>query len=149
MAQKTYEEYSVGERFVSYARTMTEADLVNYTNLAGLKLPLFIDAEYCRKHSMFKERVFPGLCTASIAAGMLEDILGKYTLAALGLDKFKFSAPVKIGDTLHCEITVDALKDTSDGKRGVITVRIQVMNQKNEIPLEFWGSFLMRKGELQ
>lgn len=149
MAQKTYEEYSVGEKFVSYARTMTEADLVNYTNLAGLKLPLFIDAEYCRKHSMFKERVFPGLCTASIAAGMLEDILGKYTLAALGLDKFKFSAPVKIGDTLHCEITVDALKDTSDGKRGVITVRIQVMNQKNEIPLEFWGSFLMRKGELQ
>ena len=90
MAQKTYDEYAVGEKFTSYARTMTEADLVNYTNLAGLKLPLFIDVEYCRKHSIFKERVFPGLLTASIAAGMLEDILGKYTLAALGLDKFKF-----------------------------------------------------------
>jgi acyl dehydratase len=50
---------------------------------------------------------------------MLEDILGKYTLAALGLDKFKFSAPVRIGDTLHCEITVEGMKDTSDGKRGV------------------------------
>ena len=149
MAQKTYEEYSIGEKFVSYARTMTEADLVNYTNLAGLKLPLFIDVEYCKKHSMFRERVFPGLCTASIAAGMLEDILGKYTLAALGLDKFKFSAPVKIGDTPHSEITVEGLKDTSDGKRGVITVRIQVMNRKGETLLEFWGSFMMRKGELQ
>lgn len=148
MAQKTYEEYTVGEKFVSYARTMTEADLVNYTNLAGLKLPLFIDVEYCKKHSMFKERVFPGLLTASIAAGMLEDILGKYTLAALGLDKFKFKAPVKIGDTLHSEIHVEGLKDTSDGKRGVITVRIEVHNQKGEIPLEFWGSFMMRKGEL-
>lgn len=148
MAQKTYEEYSVGEKFVSYARTMTEADLVNYTNLAGLKLPLFIDVEYCKKHSMFKERVFPGLLTASIAAGMLEDILGKYTLAALGLDKFKFKAPVKIGDTLHSEIHVEELKDTSDGTRGVITVRIEVHNQKGEIPLEFRGSFMMRKGEL-
>ena len=148
MAQKTFEEYSVGEKFVSYARTMTEADLVNYTNLAGLKLPLFIDAEYCKKHSIFKERVFPGLLTASIAAGMLEDILGKYTLAALGLDKFKFSAPVKIGDTLHCEIIVEALKETSDGKRGVITVRIEVHNQKGEMPLVFHGSFMMRKGEL-
>lgn len=149
MAQKIYEEYSLGEKFQSYSRYMTEADLVNYTNLAGLKLPLFIDEEFCKKHSMFGTRVFPGLLTASIAAGMLEDILGKYTLAALGLDKFKFSAPVKIGDTLHCEITVEGKKDTSDGKRGVLTVRISVMNQKNEVPLEFWGSFMMRKGEIQ
>ena len=148
MAQKTYEEYTVGEKFQSYARTMTEADLVNYTNLAGLKLPLFIDDEFCKKHSIFGTRVFPGLLTASIAAGMLEDILGKYTIAALGLDKFKFSAPVRIGDTLHSEITVEALKDTSDGQRGVITVRITVINQKKEVPLEFWGSFMMRKGEL-
>ncbi len=149
MAQKTYEEYSVGEKFVSYARTMTEADLVNFTNLAGLKLPLFIDDEFCKKHSIFGTRVFPGLLTASIAAGMLEDILGKYTLAALGLDKFKFTAPVRIGDTLHTVITVEAMKDTSDGKRGVLTVRISVMNQKGEMPLEFWGSFMMRKGEIQ
>lgn len=148
MAQKTYEEYSVEEKFVSYARTMTEADLVNYTCLAGLKLPLFIDAEYCKQHSIFKERVFPGLCTASIAAGMLEDILGKYTLAALGLDNFKFSAPVRIGDTLHSEITVEDKKDTSDGKRGVLTVRIEVKNQKGETPLVFRGSFMMRKGGL-
>lgn len=149
MAQKTYEEYSIGERFTSYARTMTEADLVNYTCLAGLKLPLFIDDEFCKKHSIFGTRVFPGLLTASIAAGMLEDILGKYTLAALGLDKFKFSAPVRIGDTLHCEITVEGKKDTSDGKRGVLTVRISVKNQKAETPLEFWGSFMMRKGDIQ
>ena len=101
MAQKTYEEYSIGEKFTSYARTMTEADLVNYTCLAGLKLPLFIDDEFCKKHSIFGTRVFPGLMTASIAAGMLEDILGKYTLAALGLDKFKFSAPVRIETGTH------------------------------------------------
>ncbi|MBK8324658.1 MAG: MaoC family dehydratase N-terminal domain-containing protein [Betaproteobacteria bacterium] len=149
MAQKTYEEYSIGEKFTSYARTMTEADLVNYTCLAGLKLPLFIDDEFCKKHSIFGTRVFPGLMTASIAAGMLEDILGKYTLAALGLDRFKFAAPVRIGDTLHCEITVEGMKDTSDGKRGVLTVRISVMNQKGETPLEFWGSFMMRKGDIQ
>ena len=148
MAQKIFEEYIVGEKFHSYGRTMTEADLVNYTNLAGLKLPLFIDAEYCKKHSIFGTRVFPGLLTASIAAGMLEDILGKYTLAALGLDRFKFSAPVKAGDTLHTRITVEGKKDVSDKTRGVLTVRISVVNQTDAVPLEFWGSFMMRKGEL-
>ncbi len=148
MAQKTFDSYEIGEVFESYGRTMTEADLVNYTCLAGLKLPMFIDEEFAKKHSLFKTRVFPGLLTASIAAGMLEDILGKYTLAALGLDRFKFAAPVRIGDTLRSRITVEEKKVTSKPDRGVLTVRISVMNQKGETPLEFWGSFMMRKGEL-
>ena len=148
MAQKTFETYEIGEVFESYARTITEADIVHYTCFAGLKLPMFIDEEFSKKHSIFKTRVAPGLLTASIAAGMLEDILGKYTLAALGLDRFKFTAPVKAGDTLHTRITVEGKKNTSDGQRGVLTVRITVVNQNGETPLEFWGSFMMRKGEL-
>ncbi|HYF44078.1 MAG TPA: MaoC/PaaZ C-terminal domain-containing protein [Ramlibacter sp.] len=147
MAQKTYDEYEIGEVFESYARTITEADIVNFTCFAGLKLPMFIDEEFSRKHSIFKTRVAPGLMTASLAAGMLEDILGKYTLAALGLDRFKFSAPVKAGDTLHARITVEGKKDVSDKGRGVLTVRIAVVNQDEVVPLEFWGSFMMRKGD--
>jgi 3-hydroxybutyryl-CoA dehydratase len=147
MAQKTYESYEIGETFESYGRTITEADIVNYTCLAGLKLPMFIDEEFSKKHSMFKTRVAPGLLTASIAAGMLEDILGKYTLAALGLDRFKFTSPVKAGDTLHSRITVEGKKDTSDGKRGVLSVRISVVNQAGQTPLEFHGAFMMRMGD--
>jgi acyl dehydratase len=148
MAQKTYEEYEIGEVFESYGRTITEADIVNFTCFAGLKLPMFIDEEFSKQHSIFKTRVAPGLMTASIAAGMLEDILGKYTLAALGLDRFKFTAPVKPGDTIRSRITVEDKKDTSDGKRGVLTVRISVLNQTGAMPLEFWGAFMMRKGDL-
>jgi len=148
MAQKTYEEYSIGEVFESYGRTITEADIVNYTCFAGLKLPMFIDEAFSSKHSLFKTRVAPGLMTASIAAGMLEDILGKYTLAALGLDRFKFSAPVKAGDTLHTRITVEDLKDTSKADRGVINVKIEVVNQDDAVPCVFHGAFMMRKGNL-
>ena len=92
MPQKMYDDYKIGEEFISYTRTITEADLTNYTNLAGLKLPMFIDEHFSKKHSIFGTRVLPGLFTASIAAGMLEDVLGKYTLAALGLNDFVFSA---------------------------------------------------------
>ena len=148
MAQKTFEEYLVGEVFDSYGRTITEADLVNFTCFAGLKLPMFIDEEFSRKHSLYGTRVVPGLMTASIAAGMLEDILGKYTLAALGLDRFKFRAPVKIGDTLHARITVEDLKDVSDKNRGVISVKVEVVNQEGVVPCEFHGAFMMRKGGL-
>ena len=148
MAQKTFEEYSVGEQFVSYARTVTEADLTNYTNLAGLKLPMFIDEHFSRAHSIFGTRVLPGLFTASLAAGMLEDVLGKYTLAALGLNDFKFSAPVKIGDTLHAMITVEDLAEAKNGTRGVISVQVEVINQNDAVPCVFRGAFMMRKGEV-
>lgn len=148
MPQKIYEEYAVGEVFESYGRTVTEADIVNFTCFAGLKLPMFIDEEFCKKHSMFGTRVAPGLMTASLAAGMLEDILGKYTLAALGLDRFKFTAPVKVGDTLHARITVEGKKDTSTAERGVLSVRVEVINQTGAVPLVFHGAFMMRKGDL-
>jgi methionine synthase II (cobalamin-independent) len=91
LAQKQFEDYRLGEEFESYARTVTETDIVNFTCFAGLKLPMFIDEEFSKKHSLYGTRVAPGLMTASLAAGMLEDILGKYTLAALGLDRFKFT----------------------------------------------------------
>jgi 3-hydroxybutyryl-CoA dehydratase len=148
MLDKTYEEFEIGEEFETYGRTISETDLVNFTCFAGLKLPLFIDEEFCREHSQFKTRIIPGLMTASIAAGMMEDVLGPYTIAALGLDKFRFTAPVFPGDTLHSRITVEEKKDTSDGERGVLTSRITVLKQGEEQVLEFWGSFLMRKGTL-
>lgn len=148
MAQKMFEDYEVGEEFTSYGRTITEADLTNYTNLAGLKLPMFIDEHFSKEHSIFGTRVLPGLFTASIAAGMLEDILGKYTLAALGLNDFKFSAPVKIGDTLKARITVEELKEIKEGTRGLITVKVEVVNQDDAVPCVFHGAFMMRKGDV-
>ena len=148
MPQKIYEQYVVGEVFESYARTITEADIVNFTCFAGLKLPMFIDEEFSKKHSLYKTRVAPGLMTASIGAGMLEDILGKYTLAALGLDRFKFTAPVKIGDTLHSRITVEGMKDHRDGDKGILSVKIEMVNQAKVVALTFHGAFMMRKGEI-
>ena len=142
---KYFDEYEVGEVFTSYGRTLTEADLVNITNIAGLKPPVFIDEEWCKENSLYGTRIMPGLFTAIIAAGMLEDILGPYTLAALGLNDFTFRAPVFPGDTLHTEVTVETKRDTRDGERGVLTVRIDVINQDSVVVLTFRGSFLFAK----
>jgi 3-hydroxybutyryl-CoA dehydratase len=147
MTQKTFEEYSVGDAFVSHARTVTETDVVNFTCFSGLRLPIFIDEEFSRKHSLYKTRIAPGLMTASIAAGMLEGVLGEHTIAALGLDRFIYAAPVFIGDTLHTRCTVETKKVVSDGKRGILGVRIAVENQDGVVPLEFHGAFLMRRDD--
>lgn len=148
MQQKPYDEFVVGDVFKSYGRTITDADLQAFTSFAGLKLPIFIDEEFAKKHTSYGGRIAPGFMTASIAAGMMEDILGPYTLAALTLGDFKFSVPVRPGDTIHCQIEVVEKRDTSDGKRGVLTSRTHVINQRDEEVLVFTGSFMMRRGRL-
>ena len=148
MQQKPFDEFVVGEVFKTYGRTITEADLMTYTCFAGLKLPLFIDEEFCKKNSPFGGRVAPGLMTASIAAGMMEDILGPYTLAALALGDFKFTAPVRPGDTIRAEVSVESKKNTSDPARGVLVSRTKIFNQRDELALEFTGTFMMRRGSL-
>lgn len=148
MQQKPFDDFVVGEVFKSYARTITDADLHTFTCFAGLKLPIFIDEEFAREKTSYGGRIAPGFMTASIAAGMMEDILGPYTLAALSLGNFTFSVPVRPMDTIHCEIRVAEKRDTSDGKRGVLTSVTRVINQRGETALEFTGTFLMRKEPL-
>ena len=86
--------------------------------------------------------------TASIAAGMMEEILGPATIAALELTDFRFTVPVRPGDTLRAEITVEGKKNLSDGKRGVMSGRVRVFNQRAEQVFEFSEKLMMRRGRV-
>ncbi len=145
MQQKPFDDFVVGEVFKSYGRTIFDADLQAFTCFAGLKTPMFIDEEFARKNTPYGGRIAPGLMTASIATGMMEAILGPYALAALGFDEFKFIVPLRPGDTMHCEVEVLDKRDTSDGKRGILSSLTRVINQRSEVVLEFKAKFLMRK----
>lgn len=140
-----YDEFSVGDVHVSYRRTVTESHLVTFAAMAGLQLALFIDHEYAREQSSFGAPIAPGFLTASLSAGMLEGILGAKTIAGLGMDEFRFRAPVRIGDTLHAEVTVQSKKETKDPGRGVLTLGIKMINQRREVALEYLASVLMAR----
>lgn len=147
MAAKPFDDFAVGDVFDSYGRTVTEADIVMFTSLAGLKLPVFIDDEWCRTYTDYGGRISPGLMTAAFAVGMMEDVLGGNTLAALGLDAFRFHVPVRPGDTVRATVEVTGKRDTSDGKRGILTVAVRLHNQREQQVMDFSGTFLMRKGD--
>jgi len=138
-----FDDFQVGEVHVSYGRTVTETHLVNFTALAGLQLPLFIDRDHASKQTAFGGPIAPGFLTASLSAGMLESILGPRTLAGLGMDGLRFRAPVRIGDTLHAEVTVQAKKPSKDPGRGVLELKIQVINQHAQVAMEYQAAVLM------
>ncbi len=142
---KTLDEMALGEEFHTPGRTVTEADCVLFTSLAGLKAPLFVDDEYARKHGKYGRRVVPGLLTASFTAGMMEDILGPFTLAALELGSLTFTHPLFHGDTISCVITVTEKSDTSKPNIGILSIKAEQFNQNDKKVFELTGKFLMLK----
>ncbi len=141
---RRFDDFQVGQTFRTYRRTLTETDLVNFTQFAGLKLPIFIDAEAARQ-SAHGGRIMPGFLTASVSAGMLESVVGDRILAALGMDEFRFKMPVRPGDTLGAEVRVDRKKETSDPSRGVLTLHVKLVNQHDQAVLEYLVTLLLER----
>ncbi len=144
MQPLTFEQTSLEESFTSYGRTVTEAHIVQFTALAGLRLPIFIDAEHCRAHSPFGQRIVPGLLIQAFAAGMMEELIGPHTIAALGFGESRFARPAFIGDTLRTHSRVASKRLTSTPGRGIIEIAIRVVNQRDETVMESSYRLLMR-----
>jgi acyl dehydratase len=141
---RRFDDFEVGQVFRTYRRTITEADLVSFTQFAGLRLPIFLDDEYA-KRSSHGGRIVPGFLTASVSAGMLESVLGEHTIAGLGMDAFRFKLAVRPGDTLGADVTVTEKKTTKDPTRGILTVRVQVHNQAGAAVLEYSATVLIAR----
>lgn len=135
MEKLWFEDYSVGEKLVSPARTMTETDIVNYAGLTGDWHPLHTDAEFAQQ-TPFGGRIAHGMLTLCIGSSLLFRLgpyaaLPKSFIAFYGMDSVRFTAPVKIGDTIRCEMEITALEE-KDAKRGVIVSRNVIKNQRDE-----------------
>ena len=141
---KEYEyldDYAVGERFISPARTITEADIINFAGLTGDWHPLHTDVEYATK-TPFKERIAHGMLTLSVGMvlpfrlGPYSSFLPRSFMAFYGMENVRFTAPTKIGDTIHCEVEVTEIADRGIG-RGVLTTQNQIKNQRGEVLVSY------------
>src|ERR671910_249664 len=69
---QTWEDMTVGTRFRTASRTVTETDLVNFITLCGFNEPLFWDASHARAAG-YAGRLVPGALTVVNQRG--EDVL--------------------------------------------------------------------------
>ena len=105
---------------------------------------IHVDAEFA-KGSMFGERIAHGLLGLSIASGLavrlgfIEDTI----IAFMGLD-WKFRAPIKIGDTIHTRAQIAEKKPMPRLGGGLITLNVEVLNQRGETTQKGTWSMLMK-----
>src|SRR3546814_16737038 len=78
------------------------------------------------------------------------DTLFPYTTlfrSNLGYADCRFLAPVYPGDTLSAESEVIGLKENSNRKTGVVTVRSRGVNQHDEAVVEYTRWVMVKKGD--
>jgi 3-hydroxybutyryl-CoA dehydratase len=136
VSELAYADIKVGDE-ASFAKTITEADVVNYAGLSGDFNPVHIDAEYAAQ-SMFKERISHGMLVAGLISAVLGTRLPGPNSIYLG-QELKFTAPVKIGDTVTAHASVT---EKRDDKR-IIKLRTWVTNQRDETVID--GGAVVKK----
>lgn len=138
-----YEDFEIGQKFITVSRTITEADIVLHSGLSGDHNLIHTDENFARQAG-FKGRIAHGHFTLAVMIGLESRLnLTERAIAFLGIDKLKFTAPVYPGDTIRSELEVIGKRETRKAGRGIITIRSICKNQKDEAILDGEFTYLL------
>lgn len=118
------EDFKVGDVYEHRpGRTITESDNTWFTLLTMNQHPLHFDKAYAEK-SEFGQVLVNSAFTLSVVAGMSVSDVSQKTIANLGWDKIKLTAPVFVGDTIYAESEVLAIRESkSRPTQGIVTIK--------------------------
>lgn len=141
----TFEQFEIGDRYRSQARTVTEADVVSFAGLSGDFNPLHTDAEF-GKGTPFGQRIAHGMLVVAMATGM-SNWTGIFegTTIALMEQLIRYKKAVLLGDTIHLELEVSDKKETSKPDRGVVRFATRVRNQRDEVVIDGEWTLMMKR----
>ena len=128
--------FDVGDSRRSQGRTITEADLHAWSGLVHDFTTLHVDAETARTLT-FGERIAHGNIALNLSVGLFfpthaQWLTGGGTLRSTGWTSLRFTAPVRIGDTLTCTRTVAEPVDSAADSR-IVVHDVRVTNQRDEL----------------
>ena len=147
MPGRYYDQFTPGELIRhDLRRTVTETDNLLTCALTHNPQPLHLDAEYAAG-AEFGRIVVNGIYTFGLMVGVSVGDTTLGTLVAnLGYDKVVMPKPVFVGDTLHCETTVDEMRESrSRPDAGLVTFEHRALNQRDEVVCRCKRTALLRK----
>ncbi len=138
----TWEQLSPGQQFRTLNRTITETDLVMFVGVTGMLETIFIDRTYGDKGAIQGQFV-PAALTYCLIEGLLCQTMIQGTgLAMLDLKK-EVLAPVRVGDTIHGEVTVVSVRPTSKGNRAIVVSTIEIKNQRGDVVIKYQATRML------
>jgi 2-methylfumaryl-CoA hydratase len=142
------EDFTPGQPITHAApRTITEGDVALNIALTGSRYALFCADSFAQKCGFPGAPVDPLLVFHIVFGKSVPDI-SLNAVANLGYAEGRFLAPVYPGDTLYAFSDVLGVKQNSNGKTGVVTVRTTGVNQDGETVLSFIRWVMVNKRDV-
>jgi acyl dehydratase len=141
-----FEDFSVGRVFDSGTRQLSEQDILDFASEYDPQY-FHTDSE-AAKQSIFGGLIASGWQTVSVCMRLMCDsyLLESSSMGSPGMDAVRWVKPVYPGDTLRIRTTVIAAKPSSSKPdRGIVTMRWDVFNQKDELVMHMQGMQMMEQ----
>lgn len=134
--QKYFEEVEIGDSLETAGRTVTEADIVNFSNVSWDHFYAHTDATSLTG-TIFDQPVAHGYFILSAAAGLFVSGKKGPVIANYGLENASFFKPVYAGDTITVYLTAkEKINRGVKGRNipsGVVKWLVEVVNQREEV----------------
>ncbi len=142
---RVFDEFEIGQRFVTPGRTITEADIGAFAGLTGDYNPVHTDETFAAA-SDFGSRIAHGPMGIGIAFGLASrlDLIDGTVVALLGVN-WDFKAPMRPGDTIRALIGVAGKRPVKNPDLGLIEWAIELVSQRDELLQSGSARLLLRK----
>ncbi|MBS1549053.1 MAG: phenylacetic acid degradation bifunctional protein PaaZ [Bacteroidetes bacterium] len=134
--RKYFEEVEVGDSLETAGRTVTDADIVNFSNVSWDHFYAHTDATSLNG-TIFDQTVAHGYFILSAAAGLFVSGKKGPVIANYGLENCSFFKPVYAGDTITVYLTAkEKINRGVKGRNipsGVVKWLVEVVNQRDEV----------------
>ncbi|MEY4110677.1 MAG: phenylacetic acid degradation bifunctional protein PaaZ, partial [Bacteroidota bacterium] len=131
-----FEDLEIGETLITAKRTVTESDIVNFSNVSWDHFYAHTDATSL-EGTIFTQRVAHGYFILSAAAGLFVDAKKGPVLLNYGIDECRFTKPVYPGSTIGVRLTVkektaQEKKGADDIAKGIVKWLVDVYDESGE-----------------
>ena len=137
MTDRFYEDFKVGDRFMSGGMTITEAAIIDFARQWDPQ-PFHTDPAFAAKWT-FGGLIASGLHTMAATLRLWLDlgIFRACSLGSPGIGEVQFPRPVRPGDTLRVVSDIVQLRpSTARPDRGIARLRQVTINQRGEQVME-------------
>jgi oxepin-CoA hydrolase/3-oxo-5,6-dehydrosuberyl-CoA semialdehyde dehydrogenase len=126
--RKSLHELQVGDSVTTASRTITQEDVDHFSTFTGDTFYAHTDPEAAALNPLFGGIVAHGYLVLAFAAGLFVDPAPGPVLANYGLDRLRFTKPVKPGDSIHVVLTCQE-KTPRTKDQGEVRWDVQVLDQ--------------------
>jgi acyl dehydratase len=145
---RQFEDFEIDDVYRHWpGKTITEADDHLFCMITMNHHPTHTNNWFAEHESPMGQALVVGNLVYSLVLGMSVPDVSGAAIANLEVETLKHAKPTFHGDTIYAVTKVLAKKETSDGKRGIVTVETKGINQRSEEVCYFRRRIMVWKSE--